>query len=525
MNQDFNKRLNASTQEQLLLNNAFFMKNNDSPCYIVDTLQQELFASENWTALQINNDKLKKDFSQYASQDLIIEKKPHWLENLSQLPPNKKPQSIPLLIENNLRMYAPTALFNQDVVQDNPKNQKPIPYYVPYQSKSPQYRNVEEFLTEQLENYYNAAYTKTPYFANTDYKDAVSKVITKISVDPEFISRCSKAANEEVTNYHYIPINKNSFINNARDFNTSEFNQLNKAIAKHLCDIYINTKPSFNNDFNGLSKNFINSIFVSPAKNKVHLIKTETPGFIKKNIKEDKPASILVDTYLGTIIDKIKNIPIKTKKIAASLIIATSLMGLPVANNLQAETPNGNNTTIIYSLQPTETGQFALTNRDMITINNKTIRGAELQKIIDFDNNPFDLNNDGKINATDYRLARQIENVIIKTKYRSSSQQQKYLHDQELAQVSSFTQKISEKYDLSSSLNVPATLSLIFGNIATNLQNNGDNVLMQSTQDPRTFFSYLNYQINRNPQLIDQAIAILDHKTATPTHRASVSRR
>jgi len=57
----------------------------------------------------------------------------------------------------------------------------------------------------------------------------------------------------------------------------------------------------------------------------------EVSEFVKKNIVEKKPALVLVDTFLGTLVDKAKKIVRTGKTIAAAFVIAANVM----APNLQ----------------------------------------------------------------------------------------------------------------------------------------------------------------------------------------------
>jgi hypothetical protein len=57
----------------------------------------------------------------------------------------------------------------------------------------------------------------------------------------------------------------------------------------------------------------------------------EVTDFVKKNIVEKKPALVLVDTYLGAMLDKAKKIVRTGKTIAAAFVIAANV----AAPNLQ----------------------------------------------------------------------------------------------------------------------------------------------------------------------------------------------
>jgi hypothetical protein len=71
----------------------------------------------------------------------------------------------------------------------------------------------------------------------------------------------------------------------------------------------------------------------------------EVTEFVKKNIVEKKPALILADTFLGTVIDKAKKIVRTGKPIAAAFIIAANVLApnlhLPIADHVRIPMPNG----------------------------------------------------------------------------------------------------------------------------------------------------------------------------------------
>jgi hypothetical protein len=64
----------------------------------------------------------------------------------------------------------------------------------------------------------------------------------------------------------------------------------------------------------------------------------EVTEFVKKNIKKKKPSLVLVDTYLGAMVDKAKKIVRTGKTIAAAMVIATNVVApnlqLPVVGNI-----------------------------------------------------------------------------------------------------------------------------------------------------------------------------------------------
>jgi hypothetical protein len=529
-NNSFIKHLNAQIQIQILNKNAFFLKNNEHPYYIIDTLTRKIFNAENWTAIQINNNKLNKDYTEYISLDAAIKCKEELKRSLSSFSSDRMPQGIPISSDSKILMYSPTVQYDQNIIKDDYRNQRRLPHYIPFQSFSTEYENVEAFFTEQLENYYNAACTKTPFKTNTNYPDIISRLITKISLDPYFVSNCSKNANEEVDHYHYIPINREKFLQKARDIDSKEFHQLSASIARHVTAMHINSIPSFNYEFTELSRPLL-EVLKHKSLNNIDSIEQETRTFVIEKIQHDKYASILIDTFLGTIIERMKKLPKETKKIAAAIILGTALIGYPsIKKDLQADnTKNVHQTTIVSSINKSisvtsASDEINISDEDVIIINSETFRGKELKKILDFDKQPFDINNDGLVNALDYQTAYQAEKIIINKKV-PVIEQEKYIHEKEMKHIVSVTEKINKRYNIDKNMpNLSNVYYLVFGQIAGILQKEGDTILIDSVNNSRTFFSYLDYLITQKPDLLDHVVRNIDlgnqHQTITQSSRA-----
>jgi len=326
--------------------------------------------------------------------------------------------------------------------------------YIPYQTHNESPKNIDKFLIEEYGNIMNASLTGTPYSGSVtpaQLKTLVSGIESKMAKDPAYMSGIVNQAQQNVVGFNYMPFNKDDFITRAQDPSSREYKLLDQMIASHVNDICKNNKPSFNGQFQELSKDLtdkikttnvaakaakapstrasasgqtkkpstgtsaagqtknsstktsaagqaknsstrtsaakkdVNTSAAASATNEVKKTSTRTTTakkdvntpitastatqnenpsvsasvskqnenpsispmpekkeerpsfvkevseFVKKNIIEKKPALVLVDTYLGTLVDKAKKIVRTGKTIAAAFVIATNVL----APNLQ----------------------------------------------------------------------------------------------------------------------------------------------------------------------------------------------
>ena len=224
-------------------------------------------------------------------------------------------------------------------------------------------------------------------------KTLSSRIEAKMENDPAYMSGIVNQAHQNVLGFNYMPYDKDDFITKARDPSSKEFKLLNQTIASHVNDILRKNKTSFNGQFQELSRELTeklkniekevkkpstrttaarastakkaetsssaastaeevkkpstranttrtstankaenSSVSVdAPKKEERPSFVREVSEFVKKNIVEKKPALVLVDTFLGTVIDKAKKIVRTGKTIAAAVVIATNV----VAPNFQ----------------------------------------------------------------------------------------------------------------------------------------------------------------------------------------------
>jgi hypothetical protein len=249
--------------------------------------------------------------------------------------------------------------------------------YIPYQTHEENPKNIDRFLVEEYGNIMNASLTGTPYSGSIHHaqlKNLAAGIEAKMANNPAYMSGIVNQAQQNVLGLNYMPYNKDDFIIRAQDPSSREYKLLDKMIANHVYDICKRNKQSFNGEFQELSKDLTEqikttnsaktvrkpSIRTSTAKKEGNTSANENTAkerrgpakqeekpsvsastetnlerpsfvkqvseFVKKNIVEKKPALVLVDTFLGAVVDKAKKIVRTGKSIAAAFVIATNVL-------------------------------------------------------------------------------------------------------------------------------------------------------------------------------------------------------
>jgi len=135
--------------------------------------------------------------------------------------------------------------------------------YIPYQTHNESPKDIDKYLVEQYGNIINASLTGTPYSGSVtpaQLKTLSSGVEAKIANDPAYMSGIVNQAQQNVLGFNYMPYDKNDFISRAQDPSSREFKLLNQTIANHVKDICMKNKPSFNGEFQELSKELTEKI-------------------------------------------------------------------------------------------------------------------------------------------------------------------------------------------------------------------------------------------------------------------------
>jgi hypothetical protein len=284
--------------------------------------------------------------TEYVRMNDVLSSKIDWLSTLS---PENRPRGI-ICQEEGQSPYPrysfmmPTAQLNQNMYRDNQENAAQRACYVTYQTNNATMNDFGAFLQEQCTNAINASLTNCVFKSNVPAQDMIqfkSLLVNEIVKNPEFMAEVANKAYQEVKNQHYIPFDRKNYIERARDETSNEFKQLNTAITNHVNDMRQNHKESFNQNFNELSRPLLSKIETiqqgkSPQEQKTAVGEMVT-DFVKEKIKQDKPAEILTDTSIGTIIETTQKLANVGKKIFAGVALAASIASPILSQNFQPQ--------------------------------------------------------------------------------------------------------------------------------------------------------------------------------------------
>jgi hypothetical protein len=331
----FYKELNSKTFEAVGRDIAFFMRPGDSTLpFICDSFSGKPITGANYFNLQLDNDLHGTRRTEYVKMNEVLSSKPDWLSTLSH---EKRPRGT-LYQEESLSsaprysFVMPTAALNQDIYIDNRDRRGND--YIPFQTNNAQMHSFGDFVREQFTNAINASLSGCVFRSAIPEREMDQfkiRLIGEITGNPEFLAGMANRAYQEVAELHYCPFDKKQFIEKARNENSHEFKQLHFALTDHVEDIYINKKPSFNREFNELSKPLVINIVhlhldgLDSSERKT-AIGRETAQFIKEKIREDKPAATLADTFAGTFVEKALRLARIGQKVFTGVMLATALV-------------------------------------------------------------------------------------------------------------------------------------------------------------------------------------------------------
>ncbi|MDR0456176.1 MAG: hypothetical protein LBH20_05785 [Treponema sp.] len=378
----FYKELNEKTVEAVKRDAAFFMKPGDSRLpFISDSLSGKPITGANYFNLQLDNDLNGTLRTEYVKTNEVLSSKPDWL---STLPPEKRPRGTLFQEESaslnpRYSFVMSAAELNQDVYRDN-RNRREN-HYIPFQTSNAPMNNFDDFVREQFTNALNASLSGCTFrnaVPEQELDQFKTKLINEITKNPEFMAGMANRAYQDVAEFHYCPFDKKQFVEKARDENSHEFKQLHSVITDHVEDMYRNRKPSFNREFNELSKPLIITIVNLRIDNLGDLdrrtaIGRETAQFIRENIRQDRPAVILADTFAGTFAEKAQKLARIGKKVFTGLMLAAALVS-PTLARVDKDIAGSVLSTIMAQYKIPEIHQ----GRNKIDINKHIFQGGEI---------------------------------------------------------------------------------------------------------------------------------------------------
>jgi hypothetical protein len=347
MENDFYTMLNRNTVEALKGDMAFFMNPNPTHMPILNNSFEGIpITGANYFNLMLSNSLNGTNYTEYVRMNEVLASKTDWL---SALPPENRPRGIVYQEESQssyprYSFMMPTARLNQDMYRDNQENVMQRANYVPFQTNNTHMGNFGAFIQEQCANAVNASLTHCTFKSNIPEQNMnqfKSLLVNEIVKNPEYMAGVANKAYQEVMNQHYLPFDRKNFIERARDTHSNEFKQLNDAITDHINDMHTNKKVSFNHEFNELSRPLIIKIenfhHGKPSQGQKDAIGGMVTDFIREKIKQDKPAEVLTDTFIGSFIEKTQKLAQVGKKVFAGVALACSILSPVLTQSFQPE--------------------------------------------------------------------------------------------------------------------------------------------------------------------------------------------
>lgn len=520
MNDGFCEEINYKTELAIEKGNAFFIKKDEKPLPLLfNSFKSKPITGANYYNLQLTNNLNNKNHTEFVNAYDVLQQKPNWLKLKDDLLNNKRPLSTVIKdIENGktkLSFMLPAAELNQDIIKDN-KKPTPLKCYVPMQTNNADKNDFDAVALEHFTNLYNSSLTQSSFRNNIkDYSKFLHNLHLKISNNPNYLYDINEKAHKINVENYFLPFDKKYFIKQARDFQSEEFKKLHNAISEHVENIQKHSFKSFNVDFDKLSSSLIEKLnnMELTNDNRASVIKKNTFEFIKENIVKDKPADTLVNTFLGTVIEKAKKLAKDSKHFICAAVIAASLMGgsLAYAGGQSDNAQDGKWVSASsYSSNP-QVMEYIFNNKNLpdfaLFKEKNNSHNIPAEKIIKFDYSPFDINEDGKIDITDYKLARGFENKIIK----NTPELDPYVYNMnmEFNNIIIFNQKITEK----TGKPYNADNHNYFTDVATRIYqlSKNDTLVATRSTDNRTYFAEINRIINENPKILENAISSVEN--------------
>jgi hypothetical protein len=345
MENHFYTMLNRNLVDALKSDTAFFINPNQTYMPIIhNSFEGTPITGANYFNLMLSNSLNGTSHTEYVRMNEVISSKLDWI---STLPSENRPRGIICQEEGpshypRYSFMMPTAQLNQNIFRDNQDNAALRTNYVPFQTNNAKMSDFGAFIHEQCTNAINASLTNCAFkssIPNQDMNQFKSLLVNEIVKNPGFMAEVANKAYQEVKNQHYLPFDRNNFIQRARDETSNEFIQLNTAITNHVNEMRQNQRGSFNHAFNELSRPLmakIENFYHTPQEQKTGIGGMVTE-FVREKIKQDKPAEVLTDTFIGTFIEKTQKLAHIGKKVLAGVALVASIASPLLSQNFQPE--------------------------------------------------------------------------------------------------------------------------------------------------------------------------------------------
>ena len=289
---------------------ADFLNMVQYPYYTQDMFTNRVLPDVGQLKTLLDNASRGSQFINFAPTFMIQDSKKDWQKNIK-----KEPRETGSIVykgkdENGNKHYemmTPAGKFNPGI-EESPMTQSPVPNVGIYRQtptldpRDP--KGIEKYLTNVIGNYFNAAFTKTPYFPPEWGKQETEMLSKALNVDPALVIRTSQQAFAQANSVKMENTVNQELNDNVREamkqglppFNTKKQDEVIGPVNVPANGVQVNGVPA-----NGVD--FINSYYKS-INGKGGAEQTNTTvtqnGYIPYQTHEENPKNIdrfLVEEY------------------------------------------------------------------------------------------------------------------------------------------------------------------------------------------------------------------------------------
>jgi hypothetical protein len=180
---------------------ADFLNPSSFPYYTQDMFTRQVLNDAGQLQTLLNNAAHGSQYINYAPTYIIQDTKKEWMENIKE-----NDREIGCIIykgkdENGNKHYemmTPAKKFNPDGINESPMTQNPVPNVgicrLPPNLDPGNPKNIEKYITDVIGNYFNAAFTKTPYYPPQWGAQETEMLSKALNADPSLALRTAQQA-------------------------------------------------------------------------------------------------------------------------------------------------------------------------------------------------------------------------------------------------------------------------------------------------------------------------------------------
>jgi hypothetical protein len=307
----FLHELNKKAILAVLRENAPWMLQDPRPLYTQNPMNNSVWRDANQTMLLLANSLSQRPYINYAPVYICSDK--GWLENISKQQKEAAWANIcytgknPQTGDKTYQLTCPTKPLNQNIIQENPATQPPIPGIGPMPSPNASDSNasIQNLLNQQLGQRFNAGFTKEPFNPVVWDKDMMQALITSIQQNPVFMNNVSKKAfdlslENRLADKNTITVDKKEITALIEKKEPSFMNHFYDTLSNHVINVY--TKKETYTDH---SMPVVNQII---AKNNT-IDKKSITNDIKSLMQHPAIQNIFINSYIDIKTNNYRDMP------------------------------------------------------------------------------------------------------------------------------------------------------------------------------------------------------------------------